>query len=417
MASVPWPLPPSIVGPLVIQSSLFFLAGTLAALAIQRRIALRFTVIVMCFAAAIVAPISMFACRALGWILLPRASRVIDLSAPDAMTDLTGWGQAIQVGSAAFGWIFVLAVLVMVTRFVVSCVRGLGIRNRAEDVNDARLLEDIERLSRRIGIRRTISVRSSDEIQCPVIWCWRKSATLILPTHGEGVTQSVLCHELCHLQRRDHIWAMLVELGWCLFAWHPLAWALRRQFRETLEQACDLHALSVVGSRYVYAEALLGISPELTASPMLAAARSRSSLSRRIAVVLSERYIGVPLARSTFLTLLTLTTIVVCGVAVGQRPESVFYRFVGASKNSEPFGGARHGGLSGGSSSDWPSELAGIGELPAGDAVWVGKRGHEFAIPADSNFLPGERGSLRFLPASELGRESVSAHQNRSAQR
>lgn len=140
MTDIQWMLPPSVVGPAILQSSVFLLAGIFAAIAIRRRVTLRFAVIVTSFVLAIVAPIIAVVFKSLGWVLLPSVIRVIDLENASSMEEVARWGYVIRVGSAAFGWAVVITALVMIARLAVSCIRGLRIKVLAYDVNDEHLL-------------------------------------------------------------------------------------------------------------------------------------------------------------------------------------------------------------------------------------------------------------------------------------
>lgn len=402
MTDIQWMLPPSVVGPAILQSSVFLLAGIFAAIAIRRRVILRFAVIVTSFVLAIVAPIIAVVFKSLGWVLLPSVIRVIDLENASSMEEVVRWGYVIRVGSAAFGWAVVITAFVMIARLAVSCIRGLRIKVLAYDVNDEHLLENVRRLANKLGLQKSVSVCRSKEVRCPSIWCWGLSASLILPTHENDIAESVLCHELCHLKRRDHIGTMLVELGWCLLAWNPLAWTLRRQFHETLEEACDLHALSIISSRYDYAEALLAVSPDPTTSVMLAAARSRSSLSRRIAAVLSERRIGGRLGWAKSFALFALAVSVVCGVSVTQRHDGVFYRLANMSDFRGGVGHERENGQMDEARSYPLRDGFTLLAPPIGEAVWVGKPGEEPMIRSDRSISSIRPGTMWFIPASEL---------------
>jgi beta-lactamase regulating signal transducer with metallopeptidase domain len=63
---------------------------------------------------------------------------------------------------------------------------------------------------------------------------------------------SILCHELAHWKRHDHISSLLAELTICLLPWQPFSWLARRRLLDLSEEACDdwVIASGQAGTRY-----------------------------------------------------------------------------------------------------------------------------------------------------------------------
>lgn len=120
----------------------------------------------------------------------------------------------------------------------------------------------VERVCRRIGLRRPPATVMLDEPVSPLVWCGRRTR-LVLP---KGLwaeldpigRQAILCHELAHLQRRDH-WIRRAELLLsALYWWNPLVWWIRRRVEEEADHCCDAWVTWLMPRRRrAYAEALL----------------------------------------------------------------------------------------------------------------------------------------------------------------
>ncbi len=138
-------------------------------------------------------------------------------------------------------------------------------------------------------------VRVSPEVPCPVIWCWGRRPTLVLPrslerppTNPAPLSQPVLAavvgHELAHWERRDHWATLLGELLVCAIPWQPLAWWACRRRASLAELACDDRVRAWAGPEVIadYAEALLGWAADRRRPLFLAAVSRRSGLAGRV---------------------------------------------------------------------------------------------------------------------------------------
>ncbi len=56
---------------------------------------------------------------------------------------------------------------------------------------------------------------------------------------SEEMMNMVLCHELTHWRRRDHLWTLLRAIAACVWWWNPLVWAAVKLSRADCETACD----------------------------------------------------------------------------------------------------------------------------------------------------------------------------------
>ncbi|MHC4568096.1 MAG: M56 family metallopeptidase, partial [Planctomycetota bacterium] len=165
---------------------------------------------------------------------------------------------------ALCGW--VVASLILVARLLVTFALGVRLLGRAARVDCVEMHKAVRIARARLGIGKNVEVRSSRGVRSPVIWCWRRRPVLLVPgTIGRfdnGVDWAgVLCHELAHWKRRDHISGLLAELAVCALPWHPLLWWAKYRLTSLSEQACDDWVLATGQVGTDYAESLLDLRP------------------------------------------------------------------------------------------------------------------------------------------------------------
>ncbi|WP_035355456.1 M56 family metallopeptidase [Edaphobacter aggregans] len=116
---------------------------------------------------------------------------------------------------------------------------------------------------------------------------------LMLP---EGVTrnlsvaqmEAIVAHELCHVRRRDNLWAALHMMVSAIFWFHPLVWWIGRQMIAEREVACDDAVLEQSHSATEYAEGILNICKFYLEVPVACfSGVTGADLKKRIAHILS----------------------------------------------------------------------------------------------------------------------------------
>ncbi len=186
----------------------------------------------------------------------------------------------------------------------------------AEDITEA-----IQRAKMKLGIRIDVHCRQSDSTHSPVIWCWGPPV-LLVPKTVTGLDKidwpSVVCHELAHWKRRDHLSGLWAELIVCLLPWNPFAWVAQRRLVSLAEEACDdwVIASGQLGTRY--ARTLLGLTPQGHAALIPAVVSSRKGLAVRVRRILTDRC-GNP--QSGLRWSLAVTSLIAClaiGIALAQ---------------------------------------------------------------------------------------------------
>lgn len=118
----------------------------------------------------------------------------------------------------------------------------------------------IERLTMRLGLRRTPAICVSDRIAEPLALGWWRPLVLLpagwLTEVPPSVLEAALAHELAHIRRWD-LWANLFQrVVESLLFYHPAIWWVTRRIRMERELCCDELAVQATGQRVEYAEAL-----------------------------------------------------------------------------------------------------------------------------------------------------------------
>jgi len=174
--------------------------------------------------------------------------------------------------NAEFPWrsvmlyVWIAASLILFARLVVTFVLGVRLLGRALPLKCGRIEEAVHLARAKLGIDKDVKVHSSRGVRSPVIWCWRRSPVLLVPSAAgrfdNGVDWAgVLCHELAHWKRRDHISGLLAELAVCILPWHPLLWWAKSRLVRLSEQACDDWIVATGQPCTDYAESLLDLIP------------------------------------------------------------------------------------------------------------------------------------------------------------
>jgi beta-lactamase regulating signal transducer with metallopeptidase domain len=231
----------------------------------------------------------------------PSAVAVRTAWAPTVAAKITGMVHATASSSSAsdaFPWL-VGAWLVGVALLSLRSAGGFLLlereRRRQSTTVDARLLEVCETLQRRLKLDRVIRYCECKWLQAPAVIGWFRPIVLLPVTALTGLSeqqlQSVIAHELAHIQRFDafvNVFQLGVET---LLFYHPAVWWLSHRIREEREHCCDDVAVSLCGNVVEYARALT-LMEEWRSAPVLAMAANRGPLAARIFRLLGMKSAG-----------------------------------------------------------------------------------------------------------------------------
>lgn len=197
-------------------------------------------------------------------------------------------------------WIF--GMLVLAVRLLVNGVRLHRFFDRAERINSGRLYEIFKDTRHRFGIHSNVPLLLSADVKTPGI-AGIFNPRIVLPRFcaeklSDEEVRCVLLHELTHFRRGDlflHHLLMLI----CFVHWYnPLAWLVFRQFKISMEQACDADVVDTVCITTVrdYGLTLLRVMHYCRVSLVSPAGalcllgnRKASALSDRIRLIASPR--------------------------------------------------------------------------------------------------------------------------------
>jgi hypothetical protein len=159
----------------------------------------------------------------------------------------------------------------------------------------------------------------------PVVTGWQKPAILLPPSFLRDLSsaemETIIVHELAHIQRRDYPANVAQAALEALFFYHPAVWWIARQIRREREHCCDDIALRVTGSPLACAKALTTLEERRSSAvPALLPASSQGDLTMRIRRILAPDR-NKPLRRGVTysvvsLSLCTATLLVALSFAV-----------------------------------------------------------------------------------------------------
>jgi len=285
------PVNPDLIVGAAWQSSAWLLAGLVGARLLDRRPARAHAVLLFAAVAAVATPVLTVLFGELGWGLFE--SRGFSTRArtdlPATFDTFAAVADGINWWYWAVGIWFGVACLLLV-RFLVSIGRATQIVRRSVSIDGGPVVATLNRAIEHAGTGHDVLVRTSDETAGPMIWCWGLRPTIVLPVDGSDrcATIGVICHELAHWRRRDHIAALIGELIVIALPWNPLAWASRSRLGDLSERACDAWALEAGEGAADYAQTLVGLAPVRLATVPAAGGRG-SALRQRVQRILEDR--------------------------------------------------------------------------------------------------------------------------------
>jgi beta-lactamase regulating signal transducer with metallopeptidase domain len=200
------------------------------------------------------------------WRILPH---VVEL--PDSL-------ELFSAGGSWFHWLgitWMFGAVLFLGRVLVGYVTLERMRYSSINCED-----ELERLvikcCARHGISEPVSVVLHPNATMPLTFGWRRPIVM-LPLQAEewpeDELETVLLHELAHVQRGDYPIGVLGQIVLSLYWFHPLAWSLNRRLELAQEMACDDQVLLAGKDAAQYVEHLahLGAGLNLPVLPQTAA--------------------------------------------------------------------------------------------------------------------------------------------------
>ncbi|HEY4089574.1 MAG TPA: M56 family metallopeptidase [Bryobacteraceae bacterium] len=186
----------------------------------------------------------------------------------------------------------------------------------------------------RIAIRRSqpldlglpVEARLSSGVFEPgVVGLWRPMLLLpqgIIERLTPSELEAVVAHELCHIRRRDNLFAAVHMLVEALFWFHPFVWWIGARLVDERERACDEEVISLGNHPEIYADAILNICKLYTESPLpCVSGVTGADIRRRLEAILSDRgFEGLSRAKKFLLAgagMVALAAPVAVGLLIG----------------------------------------------------------------------------------------------------
>lgn len=158
-------------------------------------------------------------------------------------------------------------------------------------------------LATQFGVRRPVELREGPPGCIPMTFGTRRPV-VVVPCgllESPDSLKTVLMHELVHVRRGDHVWAVLESLTAAAFAFHPLVWLLGREIQHYREASCDAEVLSagkVTATQYAELVIATHTANRSAIAPLVASMFARrSALKRRLVAIGRFRDARRPLLR------------------------------------------------------------------------------------------------------------------------
>jgi beta-lactamase regulating signal transducer with metallopeptidase domain len=218
-------------------------------------------------------------------------------------------------------YVWIVATLILLGRLFIALISGIRLLRRAQFDSCEHIRSAADTARARFGITKDLKIRSSNNVRSPMIWCWSHTPVLLVPDNSDNRIDwvDVICHELAHCKRWDHISGLIAELAVCVLPWNPFLWWSKRRMVRLSEQACDDWVLAYGRAGTDYAQSLLNLSPELKMAFLLTVIGKEKPMKKRIYRIVKEKC-GIPQVGTRWALVVTLIAAsLTVGVALAQR--------------------------------------------------------------------------------------------------
>jgi len=232
--------------------------------------------------------------------------------------------------------IWIAVSLLLLIRLIIRFALGYCLVARSTSIAKDVLREMTEQAKTLLSLRSRVACHATPSISSPVVWCWSKKPVLLIPEScasefGQLDWGAIVCHELAHFRRRDHISMLIADLLICCVPWHPLLWWTRQRLLCLSEQACDDWAMVASSGSTRYARTLLELAPQGKALLVSAVVNTRAGLDTRVRRIIEDRCASPHSGVRWTLIVAALAICVVVGIAFAQpRPAAPENKGAGA---------------------------------------------------------------------------------------
>jgi beta-lactamase regulating signal transducer with metallopeptidase domain len=191
------------------------------------------------------------------------------------------------------GAVWAVGFMVVLAQIIAAAFAAHRLTRRLTPTSDYRWLELLAGLRRELSITQTVDLRVGGEMP-PMAWGLFRPV-ILLPSSANEWTEArrraVLAHELAHVNRRDGLTQILVQLACSVYWFNPLVWFAERRMRVERERACDDYVLNLGTRPASYADHLLELARGLPNGATLATVSMAhpSQLETRLRAILDPR--------------------------------------------------------------------------------------------------------------------------------
>jgi GWxTD domain-containing protein len=244
--------------------------------------------------------------------------------------------------SAAAPWLalsWMAGVLLMFGRYAFSCISVQRFRRRGVCSAPGAWQGEVERLTTLLRISRPVRLLESCLAEVPTV-IGHVRPLILMPVGlfaGLSIPQieSILLHELAHIQRHDYLINTLQRYAEGLLFYHPAVWWISAVIRREREHCCDDIAVSISGDPHGYAHALAALEQNRLSPAAVAA--TGGSLVKRIHRLLYPKTSG---AWAPFLAVMILVLTGAATVAAWPAKPSQSNAAAKQSETEQSFGPA-----------------------------------------------------------------------------
>jgi beta-lactamase regulating signal transducer with metallopeptidase domain len=152
--------------------------------------------------------------------------------------------------------LWIAGIMFSLTRLILGKIGIMKIRTDARSIANRSIIEALEFLSKKLGIRRKIQVLTSSSCRVPFTYRTFKPVILLPSGATEWPSErlrSVLIHELAHVKRCDSFTMHFARIVCSLFWFIPTVWLAYRHLYSEQEKSCDEYAVGegIEAVRYV----------------------------------------------------------------------------------------------------------------------------------------------------------------------
>ena len=160
--------------------------------------------------------------------------------------------------------VYVFGVGIMLVRLLLAAGGTRRLRRSCRPIDDPRLLEQLDSLARRVGLRVRPLVATSAKVAVPVVVGIVKPVIMlpgcVLSGLDPAQLEAILLHELAHIRRCDPLINLLQRCAETVLFFHPAVWIISRRIRVLREDCCDDLVLQCDVPQCLYAESLVSVS-------------------------------------------------------------------------------------------------------------------------------------------------------------